>query len=31
MLLFAYPVGGFMDGYISSMMREVQTVMMGFQ
>lgn len=31
MMLFAYPVGGFMDGYISSMMREVQTVMMGFQ
>lgn len=31
MMLFAYPVGAFMDTYIDSMMMEVQTVMMGFQ
>lgn len=31
MMLFAYPVGGYLDSYISNMMTEVQTVMMGFQ
>lgn len=31
MMLFAYPVGAFLDTYISSMMTEVQTVMMSFR